>query len=158
MTVRADGLDGTLLPSPDEIHRRLGLLFPPELDARGWATRRMASRVVFVMLYGYAIEGFATWLRPTAVTDMTDEQAARHDRSERQAWLEHLALAGGFRPAGCAFVTAFQDRNNSPFPRMASSLAWGSFAWFATEPEAIVFLREGREEKATLEAFLRSHP
>ena len=72
--------------------------------------------------------------------------------------LEHLALAGGFRPAGCAFVTAFQDRNNSPFPRMASSLAWGSFAWFATEPEAIVFLREGREEKATLEAFLRSHP
>ena len=88
MTVRADGLDGSLLPSPDEIHRRLGLLFPPELDARGWATRRMASRVVFVMLYGYAIKGFATWLRPTAVTDMTDEQAARHDRSERQAWLE----------------------------------------------------------------------
>ena len=364
MTSEGSWLDESL-PSPDEIQRRLKIVFPPELDPRGWARRKMAARVVFVMLYGYAIEGRETWIRPTAVTDMTEKQAAKKGRAERRAWLElvqssrrpkevpgrwyqensrepirdetlrtlvelnavverlgipttsskpryalargfadlfslrlagsaleeavaewqerhlssaararlalsrrgagaqnenilvtlpsgetrrfspgpssilskavvelfaprflgdpavvllsesarkmtysdddlaraiglhikvsgalpdvvlvdlgaeppllvfvecvvsdgavterrkqdleHLALIGGFRPSVCAFVTAFRDRSDSPFSRMASSLAWGSFAWFATEPDSILFLRPGGEDKATLAMLL----
>lgn len=360
-----DWLDDSL-PGPDEIRQRLKRIFPSELDPRGWAVGRRASRVVFVMLYGYAIEGLETWIRPTAVTDMTDKQAEQTDPAARRAWLdlvqsskrpkevsgrwyqensrepirdetlrtlvalnavmerpgipttsskpryalarelavlfspeldgpeletaiaawqekhlskaararlalsrrgadarsehvlvtlpngetkrqapgpsailtkavvelfaprflanpavillsesarkmsysdeevaraigfhlnvsgtlpdvvlvdldaeppllvfvecvasdgsvterrkqdlEHLALINGFRPSGCAFVTAFRDRSESVFSRMASSLAWGSFAWFATEPDSILFLDPGGEEKQTLDTFLR---
>lgn len=365
MTSRITGLADDL-PHPDEIHRRLRMIFPKELDPRGWASRKMASRVVFVMLYGYAVEGLETWIRPTAVTDMTNEQSARAGAEERRDWLKlvqsaerpkevagrwyqensrepirdetlrtlvelnavverrgipttsskpryalargfadlfasrlggedlnhaiaewqekylsaaararlalsrrgvgaqnenvlvtlpsgetrslspcpssllskevvevfaprflrepavillsesarkityrdedisraiglnirssgtlpdvvlvdlgaeppllvfvecvisdgaiterrrqdlvHLALMGGFPPAGCAFVTAFQDRSNSPFSRMASSLAWGSFAWFATEQDSIIFLRSDRGGAVPLEMLLR---
>lgn len=369
MTSEISGLDDDLLP-PDEILRRLQMIFPKELDPRGWASRKRASRVVFVMLYAYVVEGLETWMRPTAVTDMTDEQAARTGARERQDWLKlvqsagrpkevpgrwyqensrepirdetlrtlvelnavverrgiattsskpryalargfadlfgsrldgeelgkaitawqekhlsaaararltlsrrgvgpqnenvlvtlpngetrslspglssllskeiveafaprflrepavillsesahkltfrdddlsrsigllikpsgtlpdvvlvdlgaeppllvfvecvvsdgaiterrkqqlvDLALAGGFPPAGCAFVTAFQDRSNSPFNKMASSLVWGSFVWFATEPDSITFLRSGREGAVPLEMLLRlPHP
>lgn len=356
------------LTDPEDIHRRLQLIFPPELDPRGWARRRMAARTVFVMLYGYAIEGSETWIRPTAVTDMTNEQAVKRESGERRSWLalvqsfkrpkevpgrwyqensrepirdetlrrlvelnavverpgipttsskpryalapdfadlfsvrltgpelddaitewqekylsaaararlalsrrgagaqnenvlvalpsgetrrlspgpssilskavvelfaprflrnpavillsesarkmvhsdedlaraigldinvsgalpdvvlvdlgaeppllvfvecvvsdgaiterrrqdlENLARAGGFQPSGCAFVTAFHDRSDSPFSRMAGSLAWESFAWFATEPDSLLYLRLGTEEKVTLESLLKPH-
>jgi hypothetical protein len=367
MTSEGDWFEKSL-PSVEDIQQRLRLIFPPELDPRGWATRKMAARTVFVMLYGYAIEGFETWMRPTAVTDMTNEQAAKRESGERRSWLalvqsfkrpkevpgrwyqensrepirdetlrkltelnaviertglpttsskpryalardfadlfspqlvgveledavaewrekhlsaaararlalsrrgagaqnenvlvampsgetrrlapgpssilskavvelfasrflsnpavillsesarkmvhkdeelahaiglnieisgalpdvilvdldaeppllvfiecvvtdgavterrkqdlERLALAGGFQPSGCAFVTAFRDRSDSPFSKMASSLAWDSFAWFATEPDSLLYLRLGTEEPVTLES-LRKPP
>jgi len=81
------------VPRPEEIQRRLGLIFSKELDPRGWASHKRASKVVFVMLYGYAVEGFDTWIRPTAVTDMTDEQAARTGAEVRQNWLKLVQSA-----------------------------------------------------------------
>jgi hypothetical protein len=362
-----DLLFGVPLPSVDEIHRRLNLIIPPQLDPRNWARRDTAAKVVFVMLYGYAVEGFDRWIRPTAVTDMTDEQAARTHPEERVGWLdrvqgrnrprdlrgrwyeensreqirdetiramrdlgiiierpglattssapryalsrdfvdlfhlgttdedlqeaiaswqqkhltpaqlarlalarsgagarnqnilvqlpsgetrrlapgpsalltkavveafairflnnpavvmisesakkmtfqdeqlasaiglkipvsktlpdliladldsnppmlvfvecvategpiseprraelEALAVAAGYSPSDCTYVSAFEDRADSPFARMSASLAWGSFVWFKTEPDHIVFLREGGEERSTtLSALLR---
>jgi hypothetical protein len=75
------------LPSVSEIHRRLGLIFPEQVDPQGWVRRELAARAVFVMLYGYAIEGYERWIRPTAVTDMTDAQAALQEPATRSAWL-----------------------------------------------------------------------
>ncbi len=362
-----DFLFGVPLPRVEEIHRRLTLIIPPQLDPRNWARRDTAAKVVFVMLYGYAVEGFNRWIRPTAVTDMTDEQAALTHPEERAGWLnrvqgrnrprdlrgrwyeensreqirdetirslkdlgivierpglattssapryalsrdfidlfhpetigedlqeaiaswrqkhltpaqlarlaltrsgagaknenilvhlpsgetrrlapgpsslltkavveefanrflnnpavvmisesakkmtfqdeqlasaiglsitvsktlpdvilvdldsnppmlvfvecvategpvseqrrgelESLAVAGGYSPSGCSYVSAFEDRADSPFARMSASLAWGSFVWFRTEPDHIVFLREGGEERSsTLSALLR---
>ncbi len=77
------------LPPPEEIHRRLQALVPPSLDPRNFVRRLLAAKTIFVFLYGYAIEGEERWLRPTAVTDMTDEQAAKLDRAARERWLEN---------------------------------------------------------------------
>ena len=69
------------------------MIFPKELDPRGWASGKRASQVIFVMLYGYAIEGLETWIRPTAVTDMTDKQATRTGAEERKEWLKLVQSA-----------------------------------------------------------------
>jgi len=76
------------LPPVEEVHRRLVEIVPEPLDPRGWARREMAAKVVYVMLYGQAVEGEGRWLRPTAVTDMTDEQAARQEAATRRTWLD----------------------------------------------------------------------
>ncbi|HEX9736660.1 MAG TPA: BsuBI/PstI family type II restriction endonuclease, partial [Thermoanaerobaculia bacterium] len=72
------------------------------------------------------------------VTDGPINERRKHE-------LEELALGGGFLPTDCAYVTTFLDRDRSPFKRMAASLAWGTFVWFSTEPEHLVFLRKGGE-------------
>jgi len=42
-----------------------------------------------------------------------------------------------------AFVTAYLDRGKQAFKKTVPQLAWNSFAWFASEPDHIVVLREG---------------
>jgi len=79
---------GGELPTIEEILRRLLEIIPPTLDPQGWIRREIAARTIFVMFYGDAIEGEDRWIRPTAVTDMTDEQAARQASAERRTWLD----------------------------------------------------------------------
>lgn len=55
----------------------------------------------------------------------------------RQALLE-LASRAGFPSEHVAFVTAFLDRSVPAFKRTVDGLAWGSYAWFAAEPDRIV--------------------
>ncbi|MCP3958771.1 MAG: hypothetical protein GY719_13035 [bacterium] len=74
----------------------------------------------------------------------------------RKEDLEALAAGGGFQASDCAFVTVFRDRAEPVYRRMASSFAWGSFVWFASEPEHIVLLRHGSEEHSTSLAELLS--
>jgi hypothetical protein len=59
----------------------------------------------------------------------------------RQSALSELAT-GVFRDR-IAFVTAYNDRAASPFRKTISELAWNSFAWFVSEPDAIIVLRDG---------------
>jgi hypothetical protein len=80
----------------EEIWRRLRLVIPEQVDERGWARREMAAKTVFVMLYSYAVEGYGRWIRPTAVTDMTDSQATRFEPDARGGWLERVQ--GARRP------------------------------------------------------------
>ena len=75
-------------PPVEEVHERLREIIPEALDPKGWARREMAAKVVYVMLYGQAVEGEDRWLRPTAVTDMTDEQAAETAAATRREWLD----------------------------------------------------------------------
>lgn len=55
----------------------------------------------------------------------------------KEALLELVAEAG-FPAEHVAFVTAFLDRSAGPFKKTVDSLAWGSYAWFAAEPERLV--------------------
>lgn len=42
----------------------------------------------------------------------------------------------GFQEKDCVYVTVFKDR---------SDVAWGTFIWYASEPENFIFLRDGKE-------------
>ena len=56
----------------------------------------------------------------------------------RKRALLKIAEGAGFEPDDVAFVTAYLDRASATFRRTVSSLAWGSYAWFASEPENLV--------------------
>jgi hypothetical protein len=54
-------------------------------------------------------------------------------------------------------VSVFRDRVESPFRATSTSLAWGSFAWFETEPDQLLFLRDGRRlQPVSLAGLLRA--
>ena len=63
----------------------------------------------------------------------------------RKAALLELTDKAGFNRSHVAFITAYQDRN-AVFRRTVSNLAWGSFAWFASEPDNLIVLSGGCEE------------
>ena len=44
------------------------------------------------------------------------------------------------------FVTAYLDRSDAAFKKTVDALAWGSFIWFASEPDHLVRLYEGKPE------------
>jgi hypothetical protein len=81
------------LPSPERLQERLELLVPPQLDPENHVRRLVAARAIYVMLYGYAIEGSDTWIRPTTVIDMTPKQAAKLVPADRRAWLSRVQSA-----------------------------------------------------------------
>lgn len=58
----------------------------------------------------------------------------------RKEALEKLATDADFPLEHVAFVTAYVDRSGAPFKKTVDSLAWGSFAWFAAEPDALIRL------------------
>ena len=65
----------------------------------------------------------------------------------RKTALEDLAKEAGFDPKHLAFVTAFSDRGSPAYKKLAPDLAWGSFVWFASEPDCVVQLTRGSERK-----------
>lgn len=70
----------------------------------------------------------------------------------RQEALLALSDRAGFSRRQVAFLTAYQDRGSSGFKKTMSQLAWGSFAWFASEPDKMVMMRDGGVEKDRLAA------
>lgn len=56
----------------------------------------------------------------------------------RKTALLQISEGAGFPPEHVAFVTAFLDRGGQPFRKTVSSLAWGSYAWFASEPDCLI--------------------
>ncbi|MGY0782516.1 BsuBI/PstI family type II restriction endonuclease [Azospirillum argentinense] len=60
----------------------------------------------------------------------------------KEAFFELTDIAGYAREH-VAFVTAYQDRQSAGFKKTGAALAWGTFAWFASEPENIVHMRDG---------------
>jgi len=68
-----------------EIQERLLEIFPEGTPNRGYCTREIAAKTVFVMLYVGAVEDRG-WLRPDQVTRMTDAQARLSDDASRLAW------------------------------------------------------------------------
>lgn len=62
---------------------------------------------------------------------------------KRKEALTKLAVAAGFSGQHLAFVTAYFDRAVPEFRKTVSDLAWGSFAWFASEPEHLLEHHDG---------------
>ncbi len=56
----------------------------------------------------------------------------------RKAALLQITEGAGFPSEHVAFVTAYLDRAGQPFRKTVSSLAWGSYAWFASEPDSLI--------------------
>lgn len=54
-----------------------------------------------------------------------------------------LTDAAGFDRKQVAFLTAYQDRQSPGFKRTVAQLAWGSFAWFVSEPDNLLKLHDG---------------
>ena len=58
----------------------------------------------------------------------------------------------GYTGADAAFVTVYKDRSAAPAGRASRELAWGSFAWFVSEPDHLVQFHA--ERPGTLAALL----
>ena len=67
-----------------------------------------------------------------------------------QQAIYELTDAAGFPGKHVAFATACQDRQSAGFRKTLAALAWGSFAWFVSEPENIVHMRDGAASAAKL--------
>lgn len=68
----------------------------------------------------------------------------------RQEAIYQLTDAAGFPRSQVAFLTAYEDRESAGFRKTMSQLAWGSFAWFRSEPDQILIMRDGASSKASL--------
>ncbi|TXG97469.1 MAG: restriction endonuclease [Nevskiaceae bacterium] len=60
----------------------------------------------------------------------------------RQNALFELTDKGGFDRSQVVFVTAYSDREAAGFKKTITGVAWGSYAWFMSEPENIVIFSE----------------
>jgi hypothetical protein len=68
------------------ISRRLPIIFPAGIPHRGYLTRDIAARTIFVLAYLGAVEGKGRWMRPNQVCRMTDEQTIKTDDESRLLW------------------------------------------------------------------------
>ncbi|MCG1043231.1 hypothetical protein KQH60_12065 [Mycetohabitans sp. B8] len=59
---------------------------------------------------------------------------------KRKVALTAMALEAEFDERHLAFLTAYLDRSGQPFRKSISELAWGSYAWYASEPEHLMEL------------------
>jgi hypothetical protein len=60
----------------------------------------------------------------------------------RKAALLKIAQEAGFPVQHVAFVTAYLDRAVQPFKKTVADLAWGTYAWFASEPDRLILLSD----------------
>lgn len=77
--------------------------------------------------------------------------------AERKEALLRIATATGYRRQQVAFVTAYQDRGSSGFKKTVSRLAWGSFGWFATEPDHLLVQYEAIAGRTSLTKLLSAN-
>lgn len=63
------------------------------------------------------------------------------NQSRKDALLEYVRESA-FPAEQCIFGTAFQDRADSAFKKALPTLAWGTFAWFQSEPERLIWLAD----------------
>ena len=61
------------------------------------------------------------------------------NQSRLHALLEYVQ-SSGFPVDQCQFGTAFEDRAGAAFKKCLPQLAWGTFAWFRSEPNKLMWL------------------
>jgi hypothetical protein len=62
----------------------------------------------------------------------------------RKRAFEEVAKEAGYPLDHVAFVTAYLDRGGAPFRKTVPALAWGSYAWFVSEPDGLIELSTTR--------------
>jgi len=60
----------------------------------------------------------------------------------RQEALYALTDAAGFDRSQVSFVTAYQDRESAGFKKTVAQLAWGTSAWFVSEPDNLLMMMQ----------------
>lgn len=65
----------------------------------------------------------------------------------RKRQLDDMAVEAGFHLRDVTHVTVFRDRGQKQIRGQIGKLAWDTFVWFASEPDAVVVLRKGTEKK-----------
>jgi len=63
---------------------------------------------------------------------------------QRKSALMQVAEEARMKPDHVYFVSAFSDRTAPAFRKLVSELAWGTFAWFRSEPEKLLALLRGQ--------------
>jgi hypothetical protein len=66
---------------------------------------------------------------------------------QRKTALSDVARAAGLRSEDVYFVSAFADRSAPAFRKLASQIAWGTFAWFMSEPDKLLAFRQGEQQE-----------
>jgi hypothetical protein len=92
------------IPPLDTIAERLPQIFPEGTQHRRYVVREMSARTIFVMFYVGAVEGTGTWIRPSQVTDMSNEQAAKTDNYSRHAWVTYSMSTKKIRPSNAWYA------------------------------------------------------
>lgn len=64
----------------------------------------------------------------------------------RKEALLAAATNGGYPPSQIYFVTAFMDRRSPAFRKLVAEVAWGTLAWFVSEPGMLLHFREAGPE------------
>jgi len=64
----------------------------------------------------------------------------------RKRAFEEVAAAAGYSLDHVAFVTAYRDRSGTPFKKTVDALAWGSYAWFVSEPDGLIEFSQSRSK------------
>lgn len=113
----------------DELAKRIGLNILADKNLPDIILADLApAHPLLVFIEVVASDGPVSEARKSALLALTD--AASYPR-------EHIA-----------FVTVYRDRSAAQFKKTVDSLAWGSFAWFASEPAHLVELIDGGNNPA----------
>lgn len=64
----------------------------------------------------------------------------------RKEEFTRVAQEAGFPSEHVTFVTAYRDRSDTAFKKTVNALAWETFAWFASEPDSLMRLYQGKAE------------
>ena len=110
----------------DQLAQAIGLVIQPDLNLPDLILVDMGSAEPLIVF----VEVVAT--------------AGSISESRRDA-LMMVATDAGFAEGQLAFVTAYEDRSHSAFKSSVGELAWRSFAWFMSEPDHIMILRQGTD-------------
>lgn len=103
-------LSWPIIPTLELIAERLPLIFPAGTENRNYVIRDMAARTIYVMFYAGAIEGYERWIRPSQVTDMSDDQANKLADTERADWVQQSLSSQKPRPP----VTWYAPNSREP--------------------------------------------
>jgi BsuBI/PstI restriction endonuclease domain len=126
----------------DEVASAIGLKIEPDKNLPDLILADLGPTeplIIFVEIV--ATDGAITYRRQETIYAMTD--------------------LAGFKRSQVAFLTAYQDRESAGFRKTVAGLAWNSFAWFVSEPDRIIILRDNRVSPARLSdllAILPHHP
>lgn len=87
------------------IMERLPIIFPEGTEHRNYLIREMAAKTIFVMFYAGAVDSIDRWIRPSQITDMTDEQAALLNNDDRNSWVKLMLSNKKKRPVNSWYAS-----------------------------------------------------
>jgi hypothetical protein len=118
----------------DTLARRIGLEIEADKNLPDLILADLADDILLVFVEVVATDG------------------AMHAR--RRAAIHALTDPAGFDRSQVALVTAYRDRQSPGFKKTVAELAWGSVAWFVSEPDHLVVLHDREARPASLRQLL----